>query len=148
MNWLTNIFSSGVDKVVDSVSKGLDNLFTSDEEKLILKNELQKAMNDLEIDVEKEVTSRIQAQRDIIIAEAQGESWLQRNWRPITLLCFTFILMNHYIFVPYFLAYGWPVPVTVMPDSLFSLIEVGLSGYILTVGGKKMIESSKWAKDS
>jgi hypothetical protein len=30
-----------------------------------------------------------EAQRDIIVAEAKGESWLQRNWRPMTMLFFT-----------------------------------------------------------
>lgn len=65
MSWITDIFSGGVDKVVDSVSKGLDNLFTSDEERLQLKNALQTEMNKMQIEIEnksmefeKEITER------------------------------------------------------------------------------------------
>ena len=54
---LASIFSGGVDKIVDSVANGLDELFTSDEEKLILRNKLEairleakeKAMQDLSL---------------------------------------------------------------------------------------------------
>lgn len=60
MSWLTSIFSGGVDKVVDSVASGLDNLFTSDEEKLLLKNKLQEAMNNYNLEIEKQVIAREQ----------------------------------------------------------------------------------------
>ena len=64
MNWLS-IFSGGIDKVVDSVFNGIDELVTSDEEKLALKNELIKAKMEAEkqarIDAsayEQEITKR------------------------------------------------------------------------------------------
>lgn len=74
MSWFTNIFSSGVDKVVDSVGTALDNLITSDEEKLILKNALQNAMNTYNLELEKEankfegeITARWKSDNDNII---------------------------------------------------------------------------------
>ncbi len=77
MSWITDIFSSGVDKVVDSVSKGLDNLFTSDEERLILKNEIEKALKDFEIQVEQialqheqEITQRWKSDNDNLLTRA------------------------------------------------------------------------------
>jgi len=54
MSWISNLFAGGVNKVVDSVANGLDKLFTSDEEKLLLRNELQKEMNKLAIELESE----------------------------------------------------------------------------------------------
>ncbi len=42
MSWFTNIFSSGVSGVIDSVGTAIDKLVTSDEEKMQLKNELIK----------------------------------------------------------------------------------------------------------
>lgn len=29
----------------------------------------------------------------LVAAEAGGQSWLQRNWRPLTMLCFLFLVM-------------------------------------------------------
>lgn len=76
MSWFTSIFSSGVDKVVDSVADGLDNLFTSDEERLTLKNALQVEMNKLKLEMEnksveyeKEVTKRWTSDNESIITK-------------------------------------------------------------------------------
>ena len=47
MSWFAEIFSGGVDKVATAVTDGLDKLFTSDEEKLVLANkklEIEKAL--------------------------------------------------------------------------------------------------------
>ena len=65
MSWFTTLISGGVDKIVDSTMKGLDNLFTSDEEKakaeIILKRNMQDfklSMEDKANDYEKTVTDR------------------------------------------------------------------------------------------
>ena len=65
MSWFTSILSGGVDKIVDSVGTAVDKIVTSDEEKLILKNELVKIQLDakykqeaLEVQFEQEITSR------------------------------------------------------------------------------------------
>lgn len=69
MSWVTDIFSSGIDKVATAVTNGLDNLFTSDEEKLILANkkleieaavktELTKMENEFNLKVDEEFNRR------------------------------------------------------------------------------------------
>ncbi len=82
MSWLTNIFSEGASKVADSVGTALDGIFTSDEERLQLQNELNKAMNvfkqDMEsksIEYEKEVTKRW---------ESDSEHTITRLVRPLS----------------------------------------------------------------
>ena len=52
MSWFKDILSGGLDKVITSVGTAVDSIVTSDEEKLILKNELIKiqAAADLEKD--------------------------------------------------------------------------------------------------
>ena len=74
MSWFSDLFTGGVDKVVDSVSKGLDNLFTSDEERLILRNKLQEALNNYNLELqekivkhEQEITKRWQSDNEHII---------------------------------------------------------------------------------
>ena len=69
-----DIFSSGVDKVVDSVGNAIDSLVTSDEEKLILSNKLAEEMNkfkvsmeDKSLEYEKTVTDRWKSDNEHII---------------------------------------------------------------------------------
>ena len=82
MSWVTTLFSGGVDKVVDSVSKGLDNLFTSDEEKLILKNKLQEAMNEYNLEIEQKW---IQHEQEITKRwQSDNEHLLTRLVRPLS----------------------------------------------------------------
>ena len=90
MSWLSSIFSSGAATLVDSVSKGLDNLFTSDEERLKANNILQQAMNDYNIKVqeavnahEKEITARW---------KSDNEHFLTRLVRPLVLIYLLIVL--------------------------------------------------------
>jgi len=72
----------------------------------------------------------LKSRRDIIVSEATGHSWLQRNWRPITMLTFVFIIANNYILVPYGQALGLHIPILNLPDQVWELIKYGLTGYI------------------
>ena len=74
MSIFTDIFAGGVDKVVDSVADGLDNLFTSDMERLQLRNKLQEEMNKLQVEMEdrwikheQEITKRWTSDNEHII---------------------------------------------------------------------------------
>ena len=66
----------------------------------------------------------------IIVAEAQGASWMQRNWRPVTMLTFVFIIANNYIIVPYAVAFGLEVPMLEIPAGMWGLLTVGIGGYV------------------
>ena len=74
--------------------------------------------------------SMVEAQMNIIVAEAQGGSWIQRTWRPITMLMFVAIIANNYIIVPYAVAFGATVPMLDIPPGMWSLLTVGIGGYI------------------
>ena len=39
---------------------------------------------------------QVKAQAGVVTAEATGESWLQRNWRPITMLSFVGLLFLYW----------------------------------------------------
>ncbi len=74
----------------------------------------------------------VSATRDIVVAEAQSESWIARNWRPITALTFTAILANNYILVPWLRAFGVEtIAVLDMPPELFTLLTVMIGGYVV-----------------
>lgn len=69
-NLLGNLLSKA-DVIVDEV-------ITSQEEKLQLKNELQKIINDHEAVIDQEITKRWEA-------DMKSDSWLSKNIRPLTL---------------------------------------------------------------
>ena len=75
-------------------------------------------------------SSLVDAQAKIIVAEAQGGSWIQRSWRPVTMLMFVAIIANNYILVPYAVAFGANVPMLDIPPGMWSLLTVGIGGYI------------------
>jgi hypothetical protein len=89
----------------------------------------------------------VQAQQSIIVAEAQGGSWLQRNWRPMVMLMFAFIIFNNYILYPYCQAiFDWGVKLETPPE-LWGLMRLGLGGYVV---GRSVEKSVKYyrSKDS
>ena len=73
MSW-TSIFTGGVDKIVDSVAKGIDEAFTSDEERLAAKNTLEKIKSEtrlhyeeLNLEFEREITKRWTSDNEHIV---------------------------------------------------------------------------------
>lgn len=146
-NWFGDIISGGVDKVVDSVAGGLDKLFTSDEERLKAKNMLEQIRNNLKSQLIQAFTVALQAKRDVIVAEIQGESWLQRNWRPMTMLIFAYIIANEYIVAPYVsVIFDVDLKPKSIDHEMWNLLKLGIGGYISALGIKKVVDSSKWAK--
>ena len=80
-----------------------------------------------------------EAQASIITAEAQG-SPLQRNWRPLFMVVCMGLLVWHAVAVP-ILAAVLAVPLDevvglrAVPDGLWTLLVVGMGGYI---GGRSL----------
>jgi len=80
-----------------------------------------------------------EAQRDIIVAEAKGESWLQRNWRPLLMSIFGIIIANNYILNPYLSAmFDVDIMLDIPPD-MWQLLKIGIGGYIGSRGIEKGI---------
>ena len=62
----------------------------------------------------------------VIRAEATGESWLQRNWRPLLMCLFGVIIANNYIIVPLF-----STPKADIPPDMWELLKLGVGGYVV-----------------
>ena len=67
----------------------------------------------------------------MIVAEAQGGSWMQRNWRPMTMLTFAAIVANNYLVAPYVQAFGGVAVVLEIPPGMWGLMTMGLGGYVV-----------------
>ena len=83
------------------------------------------------------------AAADVVIAEAKGESWIQRSWRPITMMSFVVIICNNYIAVPWLQTFGLPAVSLDIPPDMWSLLQIGLGGYIVSRGAQKGIKTWK-----
>lgn len=83
----------------------------------------------------------LEAAAAVIRAEAEGESWLQRNWRPLLMCVFGAIVANNYILAPYMQAlFSFSVALAV-PEPMWELLKLGVGGYILGRSGEKAIRA-------
>ena len=128
MNWIASLLQpvlNIIDKAVPDVTKATE-----------IKAELVKAAMDKDSELQKVAAS-------IIVAEAQGESWLQRNWRPLTMLTFVFIIFNNYILAPYTQLFFDVSVVLETPPDLWDLIKIGLGGYVVGRSAEKVAKNWK-----
>ena len=79
MSILTNLLSGGAAKLVSSVGGVIDNLHTSKEEKLEAERKIKELMANYEVEMEKNITSRWEA-------DLKSDSWLSKNVRPLVLI--------------------------------------------------------------
>ena len=85
----------------------------------------------------------LEQQASIVRAEAQGDSWLQRSWRPLTMLVFVFIIANNYIIYPYLALFGVKSMSLTIPPDMWSLLKIGLGGYVVGRSVEKAVKSYK-----
>lgn len=85
----------------------------------------------------------LEASMSVIVAEAQGHSAIQRNWRPITMLCFVAIIANNYILYPYLSLFWTDAPILELPPQMWDLLKIGIGGYIASRGGEQMMKTWK-----
>jgi len=79
MSILTQIFSSGATELIKGVGGVIDNLHTSKEEKLAAEQKIQELIASYEVQMEKEISSRWDA-------DMKSDSWLSKNVRPMVLI--------------------------------------------------------------
>jgi hypothetical protein len=113
---------------VGDLMGGLDNLFTSKEDKIKAKAIIQDIIAKKELALQK-------MQADIITTEAKG-NWLQRSWRPILMLAFGFVVIYCKFIGPLF---GLTVPP--LESEFWNLLQLGIGGYVIGRTGEKMIKS-------
>ena len=79
MSILTSIFSGGAADLVKGVGGVIDNLHTSKEEKLEAERKIKELVASYEVQMEKEISSRWEA-------DMKSDSWLSKNVRPLVLV--------------------------------------------------------------
>ena len=128
MSIFDKIFKAGVKETVDSVGTVIDNLSTSDQEKLTAKAQLTEI-------VTTQLNKVTEMQAAVIMSEASG-NWLQRSWRPIIMLAFGFIVVYSKFIAPAF-----HLPNTELETSFWELLSLGMGGYVIGRSVEKVAET-------
>jgi hypothetical protein len=78
MGILNKIFSGGGSTLVKSIGEVIDSVTTTKEEKLAAEFKIKELVSNYEIEMEKQVTTRWEA-------DMKSDSWLSKNIRPLVL---------------------------------------------------------------
>ncbi len=117
-------------------NKIIDRLFPDPVERTKAQLELLKLQQTGEL-------AQIAEQSKVVTAEIQSQSWLARNWRPLIMLLFGIIILNNYIIVPWLKTFGLPIAMMDIPPNMWSLLEIGMGGYIFGRSIEKSIQTWK-----
>ncbi|MBE0469609.1 MAG: hypothetical protein IBX55_08915 [Methyloprofundus sp.] len=79
----------------------------------------------------------LQAQANVIMSEAKGESWLQRSWRPLVMLTFAALIVAHWLG---FSSENLPNDQVL---ALLDIVQVGLGGYVIGRSAEKVMKEYK-----
>ena len=115
---------SFISAILGPATKLIDEVVTSDEERLTLRNELAKIEKDVKIkalDLEAEV---LKSRASIIKSESESQSWITRSWRPLSSIS----LVAYVVFSPFFNHQ--------VPPEIYQILTIFLSVY----GGGRSIE--------
>lgn len=123
MNWFSLVGS-----IFKPAAELIDNLHTSDEERLKIK----QAMFELQVEAfnkaEEYETALLDAKKTIITAEAQSQSWIARNWRPLTMLTFLVLVVGD----------SMGLLATPLAPQAWTLLQIGLGGYVVGRSAEKV----------
>lgn len=124
--------------LIKPVSKLIDKLHTSDEERGEIVNALTTLENEMSSQVLEYESKVLEARASIIKTEAIGQSWIQRNWRPITMLTFLVLVVCD----------SFGALVVPIADQMWTLLQLGLGGYVCGRTAEKILPSilSKFGK--
>ena len=128
MNWFSFIGS-----IFKPAADLIDNLHTSEEEKLLVKQKMFELQIQAFSKAEEYETKLLDAKKTIITAEAQSQSWLARNWRPITMLTFLGLVLAD--------SFGW-LANPLAPEA-WTLLQLGLGGYVVGRSTEKVVNALK-----
>lgn len=123
---LTSILKNPITEILGSVGDIIGKFVTSPDDKLKAQLELAKLTADFNLKLAELDTEWAKVQAEVITAEVKSESWMARNWRPILMLVFTYIILHTYVIVPVFSI----KPVTI-PEQMWELLKLGMGGYVI-----------------
>ena len=126
-----SIFSF-IGKIFKPVTDLVDDLHTSEEEKLQVKSKMMEMQFEFQSKILDYETRLMESKATIIESEAKSEHFLTAAWRPITMLLFTGIIVLRWFGLT---DAGISQELEL---KLFSIVQLGLGGYIVGRSGEKI----------
>lgn len=123
-------------KLIGSILQGIvPNLFGVIDKAVADKDLAVNLKHQIQMELMNSESEFVEATSSIIRAEATGESWLQRNWRPGLMVWFS-VLIGAYWF-------GYtPENLSVdVVEKLFTLVQIGVGGYVVGRSGEKIAKT-------
>jgi hypothetical protein len=122
------ISSAFVKEAGNTIGNVIDDVVTNDQERMEAKKQLLEVVTKFATDIST-------AQASVLKTEMTGTK-LQRNWRPVVMLMFAFIVVYEYFMAPVF-----GLPKSNLPEAFWSLLEIGLGGYVIGRSVEKITNS-------
>ena len=116
--------------IIGLIGKGIDKAVPD-------KDEAERLKAQITLEAMKSDGAELQSATSIILAEANGDSWLQRNWRPLLMLWFAALVGAHWLgFTPENLS-------DAVVQDLLGIVQVGIGGYVLGRSVEKVVKEYK-----
>jgi len=134
----------GIPGIVDTVVNTVKSYFPPDlspQDKAKLEEQLEASKATLQKQLLDYQNNVITQKSNIITAEAKGDSWIQKSWRPITMLIFAAVIANDYLIYPYLSLFIHNAPLIKIPQEMWELLKIGLGGYIVGRSVEKGVKS-------
>lgn len=122
------MFNALLPTLAPILSKVIGNLFPDPSEKAKAEADMMTALMESRTEIETAAASIIQT-------EAASKHWLASNWRPLTMLTFVGLVVARW--------FGWAAPDLSEAEylKLWSIVEVGLGGYVIGRSAEKVLPS-------
>lgn len=115
-----NIWAS-IKNTTSAMMALIDGLSASEQDKSTIKLQVAQLSNELLALYLRYQSQLNKLNAQVITTESQGESWLQRNWRPITMLTFLGLIVLD----------SFGLLAHTLPPQAWDLLQLGLGGYVI-----------------
>ena len=122
LDFISDIFKP----LTDTITK----LAVPDQAKLELEIRLQEVTKDVKLKLLELESQIAKSQAEGIVAEAKGELWIQKAWRPLLMCIIMGILVHNYIVAPYVVKFFGVAILLELPEGLWHLLQIGVGGYV------------------
>lgn len=124
---LLSFVSGPLKDIIGSVSGIIDQFHLSGEEKLDAQRKLVELERNFQLAMADKDGEWAKTQAGVITAEANSQSWLTRNWRPLTMLFFV-VIIGTVVWTGGFVN-GHQLDHDFVMEIL-DIVKLGLSGYV------------------
>ena len=130
---LLTLLGDPVSGILKGVTDIIGRFVPDPQQKIQASLEVAKLQSDFQAKLVDADIAFAQSQASVITTEAKSESWMARNWRPVIMLMFGYIIFHNYIIAQIFSLKLLPIP-----DDLWSLMKLGLGGYVFGRSAEKI----------